>query len=86
MKRICHQEFNAQELVTKYPARLNNRNKEIVFGVSSPPVAPQKARATGITDSAGFHGTRGPELHPHLGLIPKTSIGGSPVLGRCPEP
>ena len=36
MERICHQEFDAQELVTKYPARLNDRNKEIVFDISSP--------------------------------------------------
>ena len=36
MERICYQEFNAQELVAKYPARLNNRNKEIVFDISSP--------------------------------------------------
>ncbi len=36
MERICQQEFNAQELVAKYPARLNNRNKEIVFDISSP--------------------------------------------------
>ena len=39
MERICHQEFNAQELVSKYPAQLNNQNKEIVFGISSPPGA-----------------------------------------------
>ena len=39
MERICHQEFNAQELVTGYPARLNDRNKEIVFNISSPPGA-----------------------------------------------
>ena len=36
MERICYQEFDAQDLVTKYPAHLNNRNKGIVFDVSSP--------------------------------------------------
>jgi len=36
MERICYQEFDAEQLVTKYPARLNNRNKEIVFDISSP--------------------------------------------------
>jgi len=36
MERICHHEFNAQELVTKYPPCLYDRNKEIVFDMSSP--------------------------------------------------
>ena len=36
MERICHQVFDAQELVSKYPAQLSDRNKEIVFEMSSP--------------------------------------------------
>lgn len=36
MERICRQEFDAQWLVTEYPARLDNRNKEIVFEMSAP--------------------------------------------------
>ena len=36
MERICHKEFNTQELVTRFPARLDNRNKKIVYGISSP--------------------------------------------------
>ena len=39
MERICHHAFDAQELVTKYPPRLSNRNKEIVFQLSTPPGA-----------------------------------------------
>ena len=35
MERICHQDFNAQEIVTNYPAQLNDRNKRIVFDISS---------------------------------------------------
>lgn len=36
MERICRHEFDAQALVTKYPAQLSNRNKAIVFEISSP--------------------------------------------------
>ena len=36
MERICHHEFDAQALVTKYPAQLSDRNKAIVFEMSSP--------------------------------------------------
>ncbi len=39
MERICQQEFNAQDLVTEFPARLSDRNKKTVFGMSSPPGA-----------------------------------------------
>ena len=41
MERICQQEFNAQELVTSFPPRLDDRNKRIVFSMSSPPAAIQ---------------------------------------------
>ena len=36
MERICQREFNAQDLVTSFPPRLGDRNKEIAFGMSSP--------------------------------------------------
>ena len=36
MERIVYHEFDAQELVVKYPPCLNNRNKELVFDISSP--------------------------------------------------
>ena len=39
MKRICHQDFDAQEIAARYPAQLNDRNKQIVFDASSPPGA-----------------------------------------------
>lgn len=39
MERICQQDFNAQELVTRFPSQLHDRNKKIVFGMSSPPEA-----------------------------------------------
>ncbi len=39
MERICQQEFDAQDLVNNFPPRLGDRNKKIVFGMSSPPGA-----------------------------------------------
>ena len=39
MDRICHEECDAQKLVGKFPAQLHDRNKEIVFELSSPPGA-----------------------------------------------
>ena len=39
MEPICQQKFNAQQLVTRFPAKLSDRNKNTVFGMSSPPGA-----------------------------------------------
>ena len=39
MERICHQDFDAQEIAARYPAQLSDRNKQIVFDASSPPGA-----------------------------------------------
>jgi len=39
MERISHQQFNAQDAITKYPPQLSDRNKQILFDISSPPGA-----------------------------------------------
>ena len=39
MERICQQEFNTQDLVTRFPAKLSDRNKKTIFDMSSPPGA-----------------------------------------------
>ena len=36
MKPICRHEFDAQELVAHYPVQLDDRNKKILFEISSP--------------------------------------------------
>jgi hypothetical protein len=37
MKPVCRRDFVAQEIVDKFPARLHDRNKRVVFDMSSPP-------------------------------------------------
>ncbi len=67
MERICHQEFNAQEIVTKYPAQLNDRNKQIVFDISSP----QGAIHSGTLSFSRWRQTRLPDTVVRHGIRPK---------------
>jgi len=46
MKPICRYEFDAADIVSKYPAQIENTNKEIVFGIASPPDAVHSGKIT----------------------------------------
>jgi hypothetical protein len=46
VKPICRYEFDAAAIVSRYPARIDNRNKAVVFGVTSPPGARHSGRIT----------------------------------------
>jgi hypothetical protein len=46
MEHICHCEFDASMLITKYPAKLKNPNKKIVFEISCPPGATHSGTIT----------------------------------------